>query len=92
VHFNKNLGSTLAVFDWAFGTLHVPAKEAEKVTFGIEPEHGHDHHSLVGSLVDPLWRTALQVRRLVIRDEAEPLGTAADLRAADPAAQARHAR
>ncbi len=26
IHFNKNLGSCLAIWDWLFGTLHVPAK------------------------------------------------------------------
>jgi sterol desaturase/sphingolipid hydroxylase (fatty acid hydroxylase superfamily) len=33
-HFNKNLGFTLAVWDWLFGTLYVPEKY-EKITFGV---------------------------------------------------------
>ncbi len=36
-HFNKNLGNFLGLFDWLFGTLHVPAKKREKLTFGVEP-------------------------------------------------------
>ena len=27
-HFNKNLGSCLALWDWMFGTLHVPSADA----------------------------------------------------------------
>lgn len=68
-HFNKNLGSTLGIFDWLFGTLYVPAKEAEKVSFGVEAEHGHDHHALLGTLVDPVWRVALQLRGLFLGQE-----------------------
>ncbi len=34
-HFNKNFGSCLALWDWMFGTLYVPAKEREPLTFGF---------------------------------------------------------
>ena len=37
VHFNKNLGSCLAIWDWVFGTLHIPAKAREPLSFGVEP-------------------------------------------------------
>ena len=30
VHFNKNLGSCLAVWDWLFGTLHVAGQAARE--------------------------------------------------------------
>ena len=33
-HFNKNFGSCLALWDWMFGTLYVPAKEREPIVFG----------------------------------------------------------
>ena len=35
VHFNKNMGSVLAIWDWLFGTLHIPAKNRERLTFGL---------------------------------------------------------
>ena len=35
IHFNKNMGSVLALWDWLFGTLHVPAKHRERLTFGL---------------------------------------------------------
>jgi len=52
VHFNKNLGSVLAVWDWAFGTLHVPKKESEAVRFGVEPDRPHAH-TIQGELLAP---------------------------------------
>lgn len=57
IHFNKNFGSQLAVFDWLFGTLHVPKKEPEKLAFGVEPD-GTDPHTVTGLLVAPLVRAA----------------------------------
>ena len=36
-HFNENLGSCLALWDWMFGTLYVPAAEPERLEFGVEP-------------------------------------------------------
>ena len=35
IHFNKNMGSVLAVWDWLFGTLHIPETTRERLTFGI---------------------------------------------------------
>ncbi|HZP77377.1 MAG TPA: sterol desaturase family protein [Pseudolabrys sp.] len=55
VHFNKNLGSCLAVWDWLFGTLHVPAKEREKLTFGVEPAYP-DAHTITGEFLKPFGR------------------------------------
>ena len=51
-HFNKNFGSCLALWDWMFGTLYVPAKEREKLTFGF-PDHA-DAHTFKGEVVAPL--------------------------------------
>lgn len=55
IHFDKNMGSCLAVFDWMFGTLHVPAAEDERLTFGVTPLQG-DPHSIQGGLIDPVTR------------------------------------
>ena len=51
-HFNKNLGSCLAVWDWAFGTLYVPAAEPEKLAFGVEPDRAAAH-SIQGEFIAP---------------------------------------
>jgi sterol desaturase/sphingolipid hydroxylase (fatty acid hydroxylase superfamily) len=37
-HFDTNLGSTLAVFDRLFGTLHMPAARRGRLTLGIGDE------------------------------------------------------
>lgn len=50
-HFDRNMGSCLCVFDWLFGTLHVPAKEKENLTFGIEADH--DVNTITAGLVTP---------------------------------------
>ncbi len=58
-HFNKNMGSALAVFDWLFGTLHIPSRTREKLSFGVVPdahEGLHNPHTLVGSLCAPFVR------------------------------------
>lgn len=51
-HFNKNFGSCLALWDWMFGTLYVPAKEREPLTFGFPGEK--DAHTVKGELIAPL--------------------------------------
>ena len=60
VHFDKNLGSSLAIWDWLFGTLYVPKKEPENVSFGVAPHHP-DAHSLPYTLFDPVRRVAAQL-------------------------------
>ena len=37
MHYNKNLGSKLAIWDWLFGTL-VKSKSAQKIIFGLGEE------------------------------------------------------
>jgi sterol desaturase/sphingolipid hydroxylase (fatty acid hydroxylase superfamily) len=50
-HFNKNLGSTLAVWDRLFGTFFLPDRKRMRLTFGvagmIKP------HSLRSTMVEP---------------------------------------
>ena len=68
-HHNKNLGSCLAVWDWIFGTLHVPAKEPEKLSFGVGPDHPHPH-TFRGELIVPFLRAFNVVRGAFRRPEA----------------------
>ena len=64
-HFNKNFGSCLALWDWMFGTLYVPAKEREKLTFGF-PDHA-DAHTFKGEVVAPLVNAAGYLKPLWIK-------------------------
>jgi sterol desaturase/sphingolipid hydroxylase (fatty acid hydroxylase superfamily) len=55
IHFNKNLGSCLAIWDWLFGTLHIPGKHREKLTFGVAPGYA-DAHTITGEFLSPIGR------------------------------------
>ena len=65
-HFNKNLGNFLGVFDWLFGTLHVPAKKREKLTFGVEPVTA-DAHSFSAALIAPVHQGWGHIKDLLLR-------------------------
>ena len=60
-HFNRNYGSCLALWDWMFGTLYVPSKEPEKLSFGVEPDH-FPAHTITGELIAPFIRAFALVR------------------------------
>ena len=61
-HFDKNFGSCLALWDWMFGTLYVPQKEREPITFGFADRA--DAHTVKGELVNPLIDAAAHFKPL----------------------------
>jgi sterol desaturase/sphingolipid hydroxylase (fatty acid hydroxylase superfamily) len=80
-HFNKNLGSCLAVWDWMFGTLYIPAAEREALEFGVEPDREHAH-TIRGELIAPFINAALLLKRpFAGRGGAIPLPPAEQKRA-----------
>jgi sterol desaturase/sphingolipid hydroxylase (fatty acid hydroxylase superfamily) len=56
-HYNSNLGNSLAVFDWLFGTLVVPPTESPRLKFGVV-EPGVDPHSITELLLSPFGAVA----------------------------------
>ncbi|QUD90479.1 sterol desaturase family protein [Phenylobacterium montanum] len=54
-HFGKNLGSCLAVYDWLFGTLRIPAKAREPIVYGVEAGE-EAPHTITGGLITPFVR------------------------------------
>ena len=57
-HFNKNFGAFLSVWDWMFGTLHMPGQHREPISFGTGG-HAPTEHTVIGGLVTPYlmaWR------------------------------------
>jgi len=53
-HHHKNMGSSLALWDWIGGTLYI-TRGREQVRFGLPPG-GKNHGDTVGSaLLAPLW-------------------------------------
>ncbi len=69
-HFNKNFGSCLALWDWIFGTLYVPGKEREALTFGFA-DHP-DAHTVKGEMVALLINAAGHIKSLLTRRRGEP--------------------
>jgi len=63
-HFNKNLGSCLALWDWMFGTLYIPGAEPETLRFGVEPDRPHAH-TMRGELWAPFGRAVVVLKQLV---------------------------
>ncbi|MCX7899259.1 MAG: sterol desaturase family protein [Methylocystis sp.] len=51
-YYNSNLGNALAVFDWLFGTLTMPAKENPRLAYGVV-EPGVDPHSITQLIAAP---------------------------------------
>lgn len=63
-HFDKNFGSALAIWDWMFGTLYVPAGR-EDLRFGLPTEPGRWYDSVTGLLLKPFgnaFRTLSRTR------------------------------
>ncbi|MDP2408863.1 MAG: sterol desaturase family protein [Pseudolabrys sp.] len=69
-HFDKNFGSCLALWDWMFGTLYIPDKKREPLTFGFTGDP--DAHTVKGELVNPVIRAAGHLRPLWQRREGSP--------------------
>jgi sterol desaturase/sphingolipid hydroxylase (fatty acid hydroxylase superfamily) len=61
-HFNRNLGSFLAIFDWMFGTLYLPSRKRQKLDFGVEPKT-RDTHTMAEGFVAPVFRALSQITR-----------------------------
>ncbi len=70
-HFNKNFGSCLALWDWIFGTLYVPAKEREPLTFGFPGDA--DAHTIKGELTGPFVNAAAHLKSLIARRPLPPI-------------------
>lgn len=70
-HFDKNLGSCLALWDWLFGTLHVPNREPENLNFGVMQGEA-DMHSLSELSTAPV-RRAVGHLTAPLRGEDAPL-------------------
>jgi sterol desaturase/sphingolipid hydroxylase (fatty acid hydroxylase superfamily) len=59
-HFNKNFGSCLALWDWMFGTLYVPQRQRESLTFGFPGRA--DAHTFKGEVIEPFVNAAAHLK------------------------------
>lgn len=69
-HFNRNLGSFLAIWDWMFGTLWVPQKEPPRLSFGVR-DAGQDPHRVETLLVAPFANSLGALRLMLQRRPTE---------------------
>ncbi len=85
-HYNRNFGSSLALFDHLFGTLHMPAAKPERLTFGV-PQVDYDPHSLSGGIWMPLKASAGMARDggLALSRRIRRIFASAERREPDPA-------
>ena len=70
-HFDKNLGFALAFWDWAFGTLIIPAKTREPIVFGVGDE-GTPFRTTLSALAAPCARFMGHALKLVQRSAGAP--------------------
>ncbi|WP_404335359.1 sterol desaturase family protein [Sphingomonas sp. MMS12-HWE2-04] len=56
-HFNRNLGSSLALFDRLFGTFHMPAPRREALRFGVD-DGARNPHGVYSALAAPFVDSA----------------------------------
>jgi sterol desaturase/sphingolipid hydroxylase (fatty acid hydroxylase superfamily) len=61
-HFGRNFGSTLALWDRLFGTLHLPSKKRQLLRFGVDGL-AYDPHSVTGGLLAPAADAWAEIRR-----------------------------
>jgi sterol desaturase/sphingolipid hydroxylase (fatty acid hydroxylase superfamily) len=67
IHFDKNFGASLAVWDWLFRTLHLPQRRNEHLRFGTE---GDAH--LKGLIPSVLYPFYYAVKRLPLPRAKSP--------------------
>jgi sterol desaturase/sphingolipid hydroxylase (fatty acid hydroxylase superfamily) len=82
-HWDRNMGFIFAIWDWMFGTLHVPARRREEFSFGIGPAgEEREYRSLWALYALPFVKAARLLGRP--RGLAEELGF---VEGSEPAAQ-----
>lgn len=56
IHYDKNIGSHLAIWDWLFGTLIV-SKKAGKIRFGLGKENNSKFTDTISNLTTPFKKS-----------------------------------
>lgn len=71
-HYNRNFGATLAVWDWLFGTLHIPTAKRERLRFGVAGL-GYNPHGFTGAVLMPFIDAApAWMKRPATESQAAP--------------------
>ena len=67
IHFNKNMGSKFAIWDWLFGTL-ILSKNIKNLRFGIGSESSR-YNNLYKSIITPLSNTYYKITNQIISNK-----------------------
>ena len=78
-HFNRNLGGSLMIFDWLFGTLLVPGRTREALTFGVADE-GPVLDTVAKGLLLPFMTSVAAISNAASRSPTVPTVEAVDHR------------
>ena len=62
IHYDRNLGFALAVWDWAFGTLVIPESTRQRIVFGVGGE-APAFRSALAAVIVPCVRFAEHLGR-----------------------------
>lgn len=60
-HFNSNFGASLAIWDWLFTTLQIPARDPEHLKFGVA-DGGRDPNTIAELSIAPILRAQAILR------------------------------
>lgn len=63
IHFNRNFGTNLSLWDWLFGTLYVTGATPEVLEFGVAPKDNERYMKLHNLVWRPFWVTGLKIWR-----------------------------
>ncbi|PID94675.1 MAG: hypothetical protein CSA89_01200 [Bacteroidales bacterium] len=66
IHWNKNFGSHLALWDWLFGTLHLSDKE-ETLSFGLGGKDDINYRSFLQNILRPIMANLQRVFDIFIK-------------------------
>ncbi len=61
-HWNKNMGSRLAIWDWMFGTLYL-SKDVTRLSFGIGKSENKKYQSFSDNLFKPFKNIAIRLNK-----------------------------
>ena len=74
IHYDKNFGGCLSLWDWVFGTLQIPERRRERLNFGVGIR-ARAHHTAIGGLITPFvgaWERLRPALRVVDRPLSGP--------------------
>lgn len=60
-HWDKNMGSKLAIWDWLFGTLHV-SKGVKKISFGLGAGQDPEYSSFSQNMLNPFIKNYHRIK------------------------------